>query len=1316
MGTFSKIKELINDGNYYYIAEGSNNLAGKRLLYFTYGTPDTSHAVWDKEQWVSGRNYPSNLPVSPSTLSVKEENRITSLESFDALTKYRILTSARLGGKLFDFNVGNTIPVDLEEYTFMIQNSQVIIDYHELSSTDNLTTGVFDIKNKLEADVALDPIEIKFVSTFSSVIRKDLVSELRVMIVKQTGDTQFIASQFGIENFFDLESFDNMIKERIQKKIDDNQTKDYPFLNNNHNNSEIKESEKPSKDRMLQIEILQDGFLIDALGTIQNKENVFIPTVGGRLKTKAGLDLAERAGTRKGKIKPRVDGKLSIPFSELKYKDKDTGEQTELYQNPTKIDKVEFYKRIDNNISYDIMYPEYLKAFYQPEEKKTGLIPWIMSFFGGNDEHVSGIDDIILGQWLSFISHMEDDLDDEKIEESIGTVLRRKADEIYLYIFNWISIYYENLIRYNLAKVVRDNDAKDLEDKKGALARAKDNVDAELQGMQGASTFDGLSETDIEQRTKAYKQCVLLLNLQKLKKDYTNILADKWKSSDMHQNDYYNNRFYMIEDNNDPLAIKNKLITPSGNVVKPFMDIKPSTLSELRPRLRFFKIYKDSSKGETYSFEFPFPSFTNTDRAEAFNGTNIDRGDGVGIKSFNFSFDGETPATSQAYINADLTLYFQSFQDFVKERTAPSGRVNNKGSTSEEKFRYVDLFVNTKHCPADPGTTSPLHFDPSYYRLRVDVGWESNSSDSGLNSALESLNKSFYLNLVDHEINIAENGTVTITANYMAFIEGLLDTNNALMSREASKLEKSAIIEYEKAVKVCSNQEELAELRASINAIRVQSKKIIHQALVEKLIVNGCLYYAQVERASRVQFSRKEFFHETPKLLGANKVMRAGYKKKKTTKMEKLPTGPAQEKKWSNILETYVKDPEQDNNERISFFFMSDLVYFLLDSLYEEDHGYEREEQIKLILSSFSMDIPHTKGSTNINIGEIPVEVDVFTNWYKEQIIDKDLNYISFMDFIKRFANYLITDIFNETCINEQQHKLMSFMSSPINTVKKNKKGVLESLLSDSNLPIVDIGDPYKKGVLPMPTSISLANNTNPTNFVQYLLIYPHHKPKVNTGTGSSYEDTSKGIHHLYIGADRGLLKNVSFSKSDIQYIREARMMSQGSNSLLQLSSLYRCSIKMVGNTIFYPGMLLFLNPFGFGGSEFGLPYHGPGSSSDPNLSNIMGIGGYQKVVKVSSSIDESGKFETTLDCIFEHTGEPKDKDAKGNLIPTNSIRQNGNEQQTLPNICSEKIGKVDKSSCRVTEVSRLLQQELFNIKNKGTIDNPELEEEEDEE
>jgi hypothetical protein len=275
-------------------------------------------------------------------------------------------------------------------------------------------------------------------------------------------------------------------------------------------------------------------------------------------------------------------------------------------------------------------------------------------------------------------------------------------------------------------------------------------------------------------------------------------------------------------------------------------------------------------------------------------------------------------------------------------------------------------------------------------------------------------------------------------------------------------------------------------------------------------------------------------------------------------------------------------------------------------------------------------------------------------------------------------------------------------MSSPINTVKKKSFGALEIILDDEE-PIIDINTYYTSGDLPMPTSVDLSTNTNPTNFVQYLLIYPHHKPKTNTGTGSSYEDASKGIHHLYIGADRGLLKNVSFSKSDIQYIREARMMSQGSNSLLQLSSLYRSSIKMVGNTIFYPGMLLYLNPFGFGGMEFGMPYHGPGNRDNPNLSNIMGIGGYQKVVKVNSSIDESGKFETTLDCIFEHTGES-----------AGSIRNKGDEQQNLSSICSENLDKVDDGSCRVTDVSRKLQQELYNIKNKGTIDNPELEDSKD--
>ena len=99
--------------------------------------------------------------------------------------------------------------------------------------------------------------------------------------------------------------------------------------------------------------------------------------------------------------------------------------------------------------------------------------------------------------------------------------------------------------------------------------------------------------------------------------------------------------------------------------------------------------------------------------------------------------------------------------------------------------------------------------------------------------------------------------------------------------------------------------------------------------------------------------------------------------------------------------------------------------------------------------------------------------------------------------------------------------------------------------------------------------------------------------------------------------------------------------MQQGSNGLLQLSSVYRASISMIGNTLFYPGMEVYINPFGFGGLEFGNPYDGPGRVDNPNLSNIMGIGGYYQIMKVNSKISP-GSFTTDIDAHFVYSGDGK--------------------------------------------------------------------------
>ena len=77
----------------------------------------------------------------------------------------------------------------------------------------------------------------------------------------------------------------------------------------------------------------------------------------------------------------------------------------------------------------------------------------------------------------------------------------------------------------------------------------------------------------------------------------------------------------------------------------------------------------------------------------------------------------------------------------------------------------------------------------------------------------------------------------------------------------------------------------------------------------------------------------------------------------------------------------------------------------------------------------------------------------------------------------------------------------------------------------------------------------------------------------------------------------------------------------------------------MIGNTLLYPGMEFWLNPFGIGGTEFGFPQNGQGTPDNPNLANIMGIGGYQQVLKTTSTISP-GKFETTVNAHYVYSGE----------------------------------------------------------------------------
>ena len=206
----------------------------------------------------------------------------------------------------------------------------------------------------------------------------------------------------------------------------------------------------------------------------------------------------------------------------------------------------------------------------------------------------------------------------------------------------------------------------------------------------GTPTLDEDETTDEERadRQKFLKQCMLMTRLDDFaNENLANINKAIVKGNLIHgKNKPYQNRFYMVQDDpqGDQAAMINKLIIPAGKSIQEFLDMKPSTHAYLIPKLRFYKVYTKKD-GSITEFQFHFRNFTDTSRVEKLSNPGVfDRGGDYGVKSFDFSFQGATPATAKNDIKANLSLYFQSFSDFIQKKFT---------SDDGEKHAFVDLLL-----------------------------------------------------------------------------------------------------------------------------------------------------------------------------------------------------------------------------------------------------------------------------------------------------------------------------------------------------------------------------------------------------------------------------------------------------------------------------------------------------------------------------------------------------------------------------------------------------------------------------------------------
>ena len=271
----------------------------------------------------------------------------------------------------------------------------------------------------------------------------------------------------------------------------------------------------------------------------------------------------------------------------------------------------------------------------------------------------------------------------------------------------------------------------------------------------------------------------------------------------LHPADFQN---YAIVDGDAGLMVNHMLQDES---IKEFLTIRPDQLSALIPKIEIYKVFysADDDKGQDYLFGFPnYTDVSNLTKDK------YARGDGAGIKDVQITMEGKNPAKKHI-LHVDLSLYFQDIKYLFKTQDVGDGK--------NMSFAHLITF------PEQPGKdTSP--FDPGIFRIKMLVGWRTPTNTKLFSPALQKAIKNTHmvlmLDLVDYQIDFANDGSVKLKIQYM----GAIENSYRSPAGDIMRLEEES--DEEKA-----RQAKIEEYRENIKKLEKDKKDWVEAKVQEKI-------------------------------------------------------------------------------------------------------------------------------------------------------------------------------------------------------------------------------------------------------------------------------------------------------------------------------------------------------------------------------------------------------------------------------------------------------------------------------------------------
>ena len=739
-------------------------------------------------------------------------------------------------------------------------------------------------------------------------------------------------------------------------------------------------------------------------------------------------------------------------------------------------------------------------------------------------------------------------------------------------------------------------------------------------------------------------------------------------------------------------TLVNKLVYNPGIAI---MDtLKPAEISSLVPKIRIFKIvYDDALSGnflQPVELEIPFYSFPQQEELESLTRTTRERGQGAGITSFDWLLDGQNPFAARRNITAKLKLHFQSMEAFLDP--IPQGLQVTGRPDQRRDFRYVDLVNIAVAMRNADNSWNPEYYklkvEVGWTVSDLDVLIGTEQEKRLKKKAIEQANMVMHLGAVEHDININDQGNVDLEIQYIAYQEAAyIDADSDILADTQMRVQRRLLREKIREIK----RDDPCDTRR-INALKTEYREFIrtqnnraHRRILEELMANDNIFYMPVPMSKIQQYYsaiareaggtsvrglRRELFGGSSSNFTAadmKLVIRehgsqaAGTYDSQVQRAQR--SGPSDGETVDRLLKDLQYGDGEGGNVNIQYFFFGDLIDVALKYVSQGNEVSDSEgnpiatvpgkleKNLKILMGPITFEAQINGESVpiyNINLADIPISVHYFIEWFMKAVISKNRTTYPALLFIRDTLSQIIQSAIRRQCrgmenIQRQSLQLRTNFftggeaggAAGLDPMDVMKNIVPHGRQEQPPNTRVDVDEEFRKRnqrsgrarrLLPPPRDGEQGYN--------YMLIFSINTAALEIENGNYDEDQARGVYHFGIGKDAGLLKSIKFNRMDLPGLREARFereFLEESQGLAILANRYSITITTVGNTLFWPGSKIYVNPSGLG--QIGDP------TSARSAARVLGIGGYHRVYAVESYI-ESGKYETTIKALWESSGE----------------------------------------------------------------------------